>query len=344
MNRLSLAIACGLLVTTAGSAGASIPVPVEHNIVQPTLAPLLRKLLPAVVTVSARVFEQRGAVVSEHSGSAVVFDGARGYLITNNHVIDHANTIAVVLADGRALPAKVVGSDPDTDVAVIKVAADRLIAIEVGDSDRLEIGDFVLAIGNPNNIGETVTSGIIGGLHRSNLGIEQYEDFIQTDAAIYPGNSGGALVNLKGELVGINTAFIGASNTNPEMGFAIPINMVRDVVNHIVEFGNAHRANVGMSYQDLNPTLLCERRLSSTVSGPIITKIDVGSAAERAGLRVGDVVIQLAGKPVSNAPELRKRLQLVWAGDATELTVSRNGTTMTVRLAVQANGRASRLK
>ena len=170
MNRLSLAIVCGLMVTTAGSAGASVPMPIEHSTGQLTVAPLLRKLLPAVVTVSARVFEQRGAVVSERTGSGVVFDGARGYLITNNHVIDRANTIAVVLADGRALAAKVVGSDLDTDVAVIKVDADRLVGIDVGDSDRLEIGDFVLAIGNPNNIGETVTSGIIGGLHRGNLG------------------------------------------------------------------------------------------------------------------------------------------------------------------------------
>ena len=261
MNRLSLAIVCGLMVTTAGSAGASVPMPIEHSTGQLTVAPLLRKLLPAVVTVLARVFEQRGAVVSERTGSGVVFDGARGYLITNNHVIDRANTIAVVLADGRALAAKVVGSDLDTDVAVIKVYADRLVGIDVGDSDRLEIGDFVLAIGNPNNIGETVTSGIIGGLHRGNLGIEQYEDFIQTDAAIYPGNSGGALVNLKGELVGINTAFIGASNTNPGMGFAIPINMVRDVANHILEFGNAKRAKIGMSYQDPNPALVREPRL-----------------------------------------------------------------------------------
>ena len=342
MNRLLLAIAWGLMVTTAGSAGASVPLAIEHGSGPPTLAALLRKLLPAVVTVSAKVLEQRGAVLLERAGSGVVFDAARGYLITNNHVISHANTIVVALADGRALPAKLVGTDPDTDVAVIKVAPDRLTAIEVGDSDRLEMGDFVLAIGNPNNIGETVSSGIVGGLHRYNLGIEQYEDFIQTDAAIYPGNSGGALINLKGELVGINTAFIGASNTNPGMGFAIPINMVRDVANHILEFGNAQRAKIGITFQDRNPIQM--REPTSAAYGPVITKIDVGSAAERAGLSTGDMVVQLAGRPVRNTSELRNRLRLLWAGDTAELTVLRNGATMTIRVAVQANERASRLK
>jgi serine protease DegQ len=341
MNRLLLAIAWGLMVTTADSAGASVPLPIEHGSGPPTLAPLLRKLLPAVVTVSAKVLEQRGAVVLR-AGSGVVFDAGRGYLITNSHVVDHATTIVVALADGRALPAKLVGTDPDTDVAVIKVAPDRLTAIEVGDSDRLEMGDFVLAIGNPNNIGETVSSGIVGGLHRYNLGIEQYEDFIQTDAAIYPGNSGGALINLKGELVGINTAFIGASNTNPGMGFAIPINMVRDVANHILEFGNAQRAKIGITFQDRNPIQM--REPTSAASGPVITKIDVGSAAERAGLSTGDMVVRLAGRPVSNTSELRNRLRLLWAGDTAELTVLRNGATMTIRVAVQANERASRLK
>jgi len=175
------------------------------------------------------------------AGSGVVFDADQGLIVTNNHVIDHADEITVTFPGGRTVPAKLVGRDADTDVAVVKVKADHLTAITFANSDQVEVGDFVLAIGNPFLIGQTVTAGIVGGLHRSNIGIEAQEDFIQTDAAIYPGNSGGALVNLRGELVGINTAFIGASNSNPGVGFAIPANMARNIVDQILEFGEVRR-------------------------------------------------------------------------------------------------------
>jgi S1-C subfamily serine protease len=171
----------------------------------------------------------------------VVFDARRGLIITNSHVIDHANEITVKLTDGRALPARRVGADSETEVAVIQVRADVLTELPFGNTDRLEVGDFVFAIGNPQKIGQTVTAGIVSGLHRANVGLGAYEDFIHTDAAIYPGNSGGALVDLRGDLVGINTAFIAVGKDNPGMSFAIPINMARSLVDQMLEFGDIRR-------------------------------------------------------------------------------------------------------
>jgi len=269
MNRILNAISLSLMMTTAGAvtAHASVPLPViEHAADSRTLAPMLRQAMPAVVSISVSTRAVRENTpttqnrrdgrrssdsafdrISERAGSGVVFDGGRGFIVTNNHVIDRAESIKVMLADGRTLPAILVGADPKTDIVVIKVETDRLTAIMSTDSDKLQIGDFVLAIGNPHNIGQTVTSGIVSGLHRSSLGLNPREDFIQTDAAIYPGNSGGALINLQGELVGINSAFIGSSSTNPGMGFAIPTNMVRDVVDQILKSGAAPRGNIGIT-------------------------------------------------------------------------------------------------
>jgi S1-C subfamily serine protease len=263
---LSLALAVGSI-----NAHASVPLPMlEQASGAFSLAPLLKQVTPAVVSIAIRgganaatnssnaatnsspgkgQRAQRAAsprdLASDRqaraTGSGVVIDARQGVILTNAHVIAGADEITVALADGRELQAKLVGSDPRTDVAVIRVQENMPAAIPIGDSDRLEVGDFVLAIGNPFVVGQTVTSGIVSALHRNKLGIEQYEDFIQTDAAIYPGNSGGALVNLRGELVGINTAFIGAGNTNPGMGFAIPINVVRSVVDQITRKGEAGR-------------------------------------------------------------------------------------------------------
>ena len=228
-----------------------------------TLAPVLKKIAPAVISVATKGQIGDGAKKRDirATGSGVVFDAGQGLIITNNHVIDHADEITVTLADGRNLPAKRVGGDADTDIAVIKIAADNLTAILMGDSDQLEVGDFVLAIGNPLQLGQTVTSGIVSGLRRNNVGIERFEDFIQTDAAIYPGNSGGALVNVRGELVGINTAFAGTSNANPGVGFAIPINMARNVADQIVEFGEIRRGSLGITIDDPTPSVFRELKL-----------------------------------------------------------------------------------
>jgi S1-C subfamily serine protease len=275
MNRLLGAVALGLAIAGGNiAADASVRLPAEQMSGMPSLAPLLSQIKAAVVTVSitgragreknsrqglGRAANTRDLPADRQikaAGSGVIIDAQQGLIFTNNHVINGADDIIVTLADGRETPAKRVGSDPSTDVAVIRVQPENLTALTIGDSDELEVGDFILAIGNPYRIGQTVTSGIISGLHRRNVGIEKYEDFIQTDAAIYPGNSGGALVNLRGELIGINTAFIGATNTNPGMGFAIPINMARFIADQLLKYGEVRRGRVGLTFDDPTPALI----------------------------------------------------------------------------------------
>jgi S1-C subfamily serine protease len=353
MNRIYLATGLGLALAVNGwgVANASVPLPaVQQAAGIPTLAPVLRRITPAVVGISiksrtaadgnAQQRKQRDAkpVAADQqaraAGSGVVIDAAQGIVITNNHVIDHAEEITVQLADGRELAAKLVGGDSDTDIAVIKVRAENLVAIPLGNSDQIEVGDFVLAIGNPFLIGQTVTSGIISGLNRTNVGLEQYEDFIQTDAAIYPGNSGGALVDLRGELIGINTAFVGTASSNPGMGFAIPINMARVVTDRILETGDVRRGKLGITFEDPTPALAREFKFTAAPAAPIIIKVDPGSPADLAGLKVGDVVTGVTGMPVRDTSQLRSRLGLFWVGDTAELTVIHNGKPTVIRATI----------
>jgi S1-C subfamily serine protease len=273
---LGLAIAAGEI---SASAGVSLPI-LERTSGASSLAPLLKQITPGVVSIS--IATKGGANSATNSslskgqraqraatridlpadrqmrttGSGVVIDPNEGIILTNAHVIDGADEITVAFADGRELQAKRVGSDAATDVAVIRVQAPALAAIPIGNSDQLEVGDFVLAIGSPFQIGQTVTCGIISGLHRNKLGLRQHEDFIQTDAAIYPGNAGGALVNLRGELVGINTAFLNAGNTHPGMGFAIPINIVRTIADQIMKHGEVRRGPLGITFNEPTPALI----------------------------------------------------------------------------------------
>jgi S1-C subfamily serine protease len=268
MRTLLKIAALGLALTAANAnANASVPLPMlEQTSSAFSLAPLLKQITPAVVSIAVKgganaatnsspskgQRAQRAAGTRDlapdrqarATGSGVVIDADEGIILTNAHVVAGADEITVAVADGRELLAKLIGSDARTGVAVIKVQENMPAAIAIGNSDRLEVGDFVLAIGNPFMIGQTVTSGIVSALHRNKLGIEPYEDFIQTDAAIYPGNSGGALVNLRGELVGINTAFVGAGNTNPGMGFAIPTNVARSVVDQIMKNNEVRRGQL----------------------------------------------------------------------------------------------------
>ncbi len=263
MRTLLKIITLGVALSAGGiNAHASVPLPVLQQATgAPSLASLLKEITPAVVRISVKGGVNPAANSSPKgqraqrprreldrqlrpAGSGVVIDAAEGIIITNAHVIAGADEITVTVADGRDLQAQLVGSDARTDVAVIKLREPMPQAIPMGNSDRLEVGDFVLAIGNPFVVGQTVTSGIVSALHRNKLGIEEYEDFIQTDAAIYPGNSGGALVNLRGELVGINTAFLGAGNTNPGMGFAIPISVVHSVADQILKNAEARRGQL----------------------------------------------------------------------------------------------------
>jgi serine protease DegQ len=356
MKRIYRAAVLGLAMSGVVSAHASVPLPVVQQASGiPTLAPVLKKITPAVVGISIKSRAPDGnaqqrkprdakpAAVDQQAraaGSGVIIDASQGLVITNNHVIDRADEITVQLADGRELAAKLVGGDPDTDVAVIKIPADKLTAIPIGNSDQIEVGDFVLAIGNPFLIGQTVTSGIVSGLNRTNVGLEQYENFIQTDAAIYPGNSGGALVNLRGDLIGINTAFVGATNSNPGMGFAIPINMARVVTDRIVETGDLRRGKLGITFEDPTPAVMREFKFAAAPTTPIITKVEPGSPADLAGLKVGDVVTDLAGTPVRDTSHLRSRLGLLWLGDAAELTVVRNGKQNVIRATITDQPRA----
>jgi Do/DeqQ family serine protease len=323
----------------------------------PTLAPLIKKVTPSVVNIAikGRIAQEQNPLFNDPffrrffdlpelpaereiraAGSGVIVDAQQGLVITNNHVVEHADEITVTLTDGRRFQATRVGADADTDVAVIKIPAKNLAALPLGDSERLEVGDFVVAIGNPFGLGQTVTSGIVSALRRTGLGIKGYEDFIQTDAPINPGNSGGALVNLRGELIGINTAIIGPSGGNVGIGFAIPANMVRDVMDQLVKFGEVRRGQLGIMIQDLTPELAQAMGLSGQQTGALVAKIASGSAAERAGLKVGDVITEVGKVPVRGSTDLRNKIGLLRVGNIAELTVLREGRSMVIRATLTA--------
>ena len=333
------ALSLGLAAGSVAHAGVPLPVVAETTGI-PSLAAVVKRIAPSVVIIEGRgrlaakpgTKQQAGkgiALAARNEihtfGSGVVFDARRGLIITNSHIIDHADEITVKLTDGRALSARRVGADPETDVAVIQVRADGLTELPFGNSDRLEVGDFVFAIGNPQPIGQTVSAGIVSGLHRANVGIGPYEDFIQTDAAIYPGHSGGALVDLRGDLVGINTAFIAVGKNNPGMSFAIPINMARALVDQMLEFGDIRRGALGFTYDDFTSAR------PRDLAGAVVRAVDPRSAAERAGLKPGDLVTELGGTPVRDAADLQIRLALLRIGEVAEFAVSRPGGTLTVR-------------
>jgi len=323
----------------------------------PSLAPMLKEITPAVVNISTRsrvrvrnnplfqdpffrrffnVPERPREKITQSLGSGVVVDAEQGYVITNNHVIHKADEITVTLRDGRRLLAKVVGTDPDSDVAVIQVPAKDLSAVPLANSDHLQVGDFVVAIGNPFGLGQTVTSGIVSALGRSGLGIEGYEDFIQTDASINPGNSGGALVNLHGELVGINTAIIAPAGGNVGIGFAIPVNMVNDIMQQLIEHGEVRRGRLGVYIQDLTPDLAKAFAMKQS-SGAVISQIVSDSPAERAGLRAGDVIIRVDERRVSSSSDLRNLIGLLRVGQKINVSVVRSGKILDLIVEVTAS-------
>lgn len=344
-----------LLLAASLPAHAALPAVDGQGAPLPTLAPMLEKTVPAVVNIFTRTRvpvqqnplladpffrrffdapEQPRERIAQSLGSGVVLDAAKGYIVTNHHVIDRAVEIAVHLADGRTLQAELVGSDPETDVAVIKVPAENLIALPLTDSDKLRVGDFVVAIGNPFGLGQTVTSGIVSAVGRSGLGIEGYEDFIQTDASINPGNSGGALVNLRGELVGINTAILSQSGGNVGIGFAIPINMAKEIMAQIVEHGEVRRGVLGAQAQDLTPDLAQAFDLKAQ-RGAVVTQVTPGSPADKAGLKSGDIITHLNGRPVRDAADVRNVIGLLRIGQKVEMQVMRNGKPHTLRAMVE---------
>jgi len=314
----------------------------------PTLAPMLRQVMPAVVsiTVLARIPAEDNPLYRDpyyrrffgdqppperrdlSAGSGVVIDADRGLVLTNEHVVRNAERIGVALADGRRLEARLVGTDPATDIALLNVSARGLVALPLGTSDALEIGDYVVAIGNPFGLGQTVTAGIVSALGRSGLGLEGYEDFIQTDAAINPGNSGGALVDIEGNLVGINTAIIGPAGGNVGIGFAIPADMVRAVADQLARFGRVRRGQLGVAVED-HPAAMPAGLQADTPSGAMVAGVVQGSAAAKAGLRRGDIIVAVDGRPVVSAAQLRARIGLVRVGETIEVELLRDGRRLT---------------
>jgi serine protease Do/serine protease DegQ len=276
---------------------------------------------------------QRGGEVPFRGLGSGFIISSDGLILTNAHVVREAKEVMVKLSDRREYKAKVLGADPATDIAVLKIDAPNLTAMKLGDSDQLNVGDFVIAIGNPFGLGQTVTSGIVSALGRSGLNIEGYEDFIQTDASINPGNSGGALINLRGELIGINTAIIGPSGASVGIGFAVPVNMARGVMTQLVRFGEVRRGRLGIDFEDLAPDAAVALKLP-TADGALISTVQPDSPAAKAGLRRGDVVLAFNGRPVRSGPDLRNRLGLTPVGDTIELTVFRDGNKLTVKLQI----------
>jgi serine protease Do/serine protease DegQ len=254
------------------------------------------------------------------AGSGVIVDAKNGYVITNAHVVKDAREVVITLKDNRRLPAKLVGADPGTDIALLQIAPAKLVDTKWGDSDALRVGDFVVAIGNPFGIGQTATSGIVSALGRSGLSMEGYEYFIQTDASINPGNSGGALINLRGELVGINSAIIGPSGGNVGIGFAVPSVLARAVMEQLIRFGEVKRGRLGISMQDV-----------AGGEGAQVADVQGNSPAAQAGLKTGDVVIALNGRPVRGAAELRARLSVVPVGESVDLRVQRGSEAQVLR-------------
>ncbi len=333
---------------------AALPAAVDDRPL-PSLAPMLQQATPAVVNIAtlSRVQVQENPLLQDpffrrffdlparprerqttSAGSGVIVDADKGYVLTNQHVVGEADEITVTLRDGRTLSAKLVGSDPEADVAVIQIPAENLTALPLADSDRLQVGDFVVAVGNPFGLGQTVTSGIVSALGRSGLGIEGYEDFIQTDASINPGNSGGALLNLRGELVGINTAIIGPSGGNVGIGFAIPSNMAREIMRQLVEHGEVQRGLLGVGVQDLTPELARAFELKGHRGGAVVANVVPGLPADQAGLKVGDVIIAVNDRPVKNGADLRNNVGLLRVGDKVELTILRDGKRRSIKARV----------
>ena len=338
--RLSLIFITGLAI---GPALAALPATVDGKPL-PSLAPVLKEVTPSVVNVYTQtrvrvrspllddpIFRRFFNVpdvprerVSQSLGSGVIVDAENGYVLTNNHVIARADEIAVGLKDGRSLEAKLIGTDPDTDLAVIQIPPEDLRALKLADTDELQVGDFVVAVGNPFGLGQTVTSGIVSALGRTGLRGLEYQNFIQTDASINPGNSGGALINLRGELVGINSAIFTPSGGNVGIGFAIPSSMARYVMNQLIEFGEVRRGTLGIYVQDLTVDLAGAFAVDAG-RGVLVAEIAEGSAADDAGIQPGDVITGMSGQAVHNVQDFHNAEGRLPLGESLQLEYLRDG-------------------
>ena len=305
------------------------PAPMAQDQV-PSLAPMLERVLPAVVSIAVRGREQEPQEREFQAvGSGVIVDPERGHVITNHHVVEEADEITVALSDGRRFQGKKIGADPGTDIAIIQVPTEHLVGLPLGDSDLLKVGDYVVAVGNSFGLGQTVTSGIVSALGRTGLGIEGYGSFIQTDASINPGNSGGALVNLRGELIGINSVIVVPSGGSDGVGFAIPINMARQVMAQLIAHGKVSRGQLGIRIQDLTPELIAALKID-VHEGSLIADVTPESPADRAGLEIADVITRVNGEKVRNSAELRNMIALLSLGSKVVIDVLRKGRAMQV--------------
>ncbi len=344
-----------LLALVLPSAQATLPNVTADGKPFPTLAPMLKKVNPAVVNISTyskretqynpllndpffrrffdlpEDFDSRREAPEKRqqsAGSGVIVDADDGIVMTNYHVIRNADEVRVSLIDGRNLAARVIGTDPQLDIAILGVEAEDLTEVKLADSSLLEVGDFVVAIGNPFGLGQTVTTGIVSALGRSGLGMEGYENFIQTDASINPGNSGGALVNLAGELVGINTAIISPAGGNVGIGFAIPMNMARASMAQIIEYGEVRRGQIGVGIQDITPELRDAFNLKKGEFGVLVTNVFEDTPAAKSGLQTGDIILEVDGQETRSAAQLRSRIGVKQVGDKVSLTLLRDGKTI----------------
>ncbi|GAC1675538.1 MAG: DegQ family serine endoprotease [Steroidobacteraceae bacterium] len=337
-----------LLVASPASAAAAAAV--ADAAPMPSLSPMVKRVSPAVVNIATRgtIKEapgQRNPLMEDpffrrffdvppdsrprerqfqSAGSGVIVDAKNGYIITNHHVVENASEITITLLDNRSFSAKVVGSDEGADIAILQAKQPNLIAMALGDSTHLEVGDYVVAIGNPFGLQHTVTAGIVSALGRTGINPDGYEDFIQTDASINPGNSGGALVNLRGELVGINSAILSRSGGNIGIGFAIPVNMAKGVMDQLIKYGQVKRGVLGVNIYNVTPDIAKEFGLTES-SGALVAGVAQGSAAERAGVKTGDIITSINGVTMKDASELRNTIGMLRVGDKVEIGLLRDG-------------------
>jgi serine protease Do/serine protease DegQ len=336
---------CLALLLMSAVTTAALPASVDGESI-PSLAPLVERVSPAVVNIRVsqtvtrgspfgddafrRFFGlpdvPRGSQEVQSAGSGVIVDAERGYILTNHHVVEDADEIKISLIDGTILDAEVVGSDAATDIALLRVSGDSLVDMPIGDSEAVRVGDFVLAIGNPFGLSHTVTSGIVSALGRTGISRNGYEDFIQTDASINPGNSGGALVNMRGELVGINSAIFSRSGGNIGIGFAVPTEIASSIMSQILDFGEVRRGLLGVSISQVDEEV-AEALNASVDSGALVTEIVPGSAAEDSGLRVDDIIVGVNEEKITNAAELSNAIGLKVSGEKVDIEYIRDGKT-----------------
>ena len=356
----ALALSIGLNLAVAPHAMATLPAQIQGQAL-PSLAPMLEKVLPAVVSVHVEGTETAQAQdipeplkrffgqlpgdnqpqPFEGLGSGVIIDAAKGYVLTNNHVVNGADKISVQLGDGREYDAKLIGHDEQTDIALVQIeGAKNLSQIKIADSDRLKVGDFAVAIGNPFGLGQTATSGIISALGRSGLNLEGLENFIQTDAAINRGNSGGALVNLNGELIGINTAILASSGGNIGIGFAIPGNMAMNLAQQLIKFGEVKRGQLGIKGTEMTADMAKAFNVDAQ-RGAFVSEVLPQSAAEKAGIKAGDIITSVDGKPISSFAELRVKIGTTPPGEQVKLGLLREGKPVEVSVTLEQSAQST---